>query len=320
MTTTTTRARSTTGIERLRAAGFETPRLDAELLLAYAIGVDRTAVVAHAEAPVGPGAEAAFRASLDRRAAGEPVAYIRGIKEFHGIALAVDRARAHPATRDGARSSTSRSPRSCAARPRGPARASRTPLRVVDVGTGSGAIAVALAVALRARRVPADEVAIVAVDVSPDALDLARENAVGHGGRRPAVGSSAADLLPPARRRAMGRRRREPARTSGRTRWPALPAPTTFEPALALDGGPDGLAVIERLLDRLPAALAADGAALARDRRGPGRGDRRARRRAPARLAVRGRAGPGGPAAHGRAAPGVGMRLAGRRSPNSRSG
>ena len=70
------------------------------------------------------------------------------------------------------------------------------PLRVADVGTGSGAVAVALAVALRARRVPPDDLDIVALDVSEDALDLARENAVAHG-----VGDRlrfvASDLLPP---------------------------------------------------------------------------------------------------------------------------
>ena len=70
--------------------GLETPRLDAELLLAHAIGVDRTAVLAHPEAPVGATAEAVYREAIERRSRGEPVAYLRGIKEFHGIALAVD--------------------------------------------------------------------------------------------------------------------------------------------------------------------------------------------------------------------------------------
>ena len=256
---TTTRALLDQGVDRLRGLGFETPRLDTELLLAHAIGVERTAVVAHGDAPVGPDAERAFRASLERRAAGEPVAYIRGIKEFHGVALAVD-------------------PRALIPRPetehvvdlvlaevmgRLSARAAAGvagPLRVVDVGTGSGAIAIALAVGLRARRVPADEVAIEAVDVSADALDLARENAVGH-----AVGDrltfATADLLPPSPPS-------EPwdlvAANLPYVRSDAmasLPAPTTFEPPGALDGGADGLAVIGRLLDVLPDGLAAEGAA-----------------------------------------------------------
>lgn len=243
---------------RLRDAGSETARLDAELLLAFANGVDRTAILAHPDAPVGTGPAAAFDGYLARRERGEPVAYIRGFKEFHGLAFAVD-------------------PRALIPRPEtellvdlglaevmrrltsGSLPAAGAALGVLDVGTGSGAIAIALAVALRGRRVPAEEVEIVALDISPDALDLARENAVGH-----AVGDrlrfEAADLVPP-----------------GNVEWDVilanlpyvrddamagLPVATTFEPALALDGGPDGLAVIARLLDLLPRALALGGVAL----------------------------------------------------------
>ncbi len=78
------------GIDRLTASGSESPRLDAELLLAHAIGVDRTSIIAHADAPVGADAEAAYRETVARRAAGEPVAYIRGLKEFYGLAFTVD--------------------------------------------------------------------------------------------------------------------------------------------------------------------------------------------------------------------------------------
>jgi release factor glutamine methyltransferase len=70
------------GAERLVVAGSETPRLDAELLLGHAVGVGRTAVLAHPEAPVGADAARRYRLDLERRAAGEPVAYLRGIKEF----------------------------------------------------------------------------------------------------------------------------------------------------------------------------------------------------------------------------------------------
>ena len=73
---------------RLRDGGSETARLDAELLLAFAIGADRTTILAHPDVPVGPEAAARFEDALARRLAGEPVAYIRGIKEFFGIALA----------------------------------------------------------------------------------------------------------------------------------------------------------------------------------------------------------------------------------------
>lgn len=253
------------GIARLREAatdpalGLETPRLDAELLLAHAIGVDRTAVVAHPDAPVGPSAEAAFREAIDRRSRGEPVAYLRGIKEFHGIALAVD-PRAlipRPETERVVDLALDEIMRRLTSGARPP---TAGPLQVIDIGTGSGAIAVALAVALRARRVPAEDVRITAFDVAPDALDLARENAVGH-----AVGDrlqfEGGDLLPPV----------------GTGPWEviaanlpyvrsdamaSLPRAAAFEPPVALDGGVDGLALIGRLLDLLPTVLDAEGAAM----------------------------------------------------------
>ena len=78
------------GVRRLRAAGSESARLDAEILLGYAIHVDRTVVIAHTDAPVGADAAAAYEAALARREAGEPVAYIRGFKEFFGLAFSVD--------------------------------------------------------------------------------------------------------------------------------------------------------------------------------------------------------------------------------------
>jgi release factor glutamine methyltransferase len=132
------------------------------------------------------------------------------------------------------------------------------PIRVIDVGVGSGAVAVTLAVLLR-RRTMLDEVAITATDSSEDALQLARENAVAH-----AVGDriefANEDLLP----------------GSALERWdvvlanlpyvrsaavPDLPKAASYEPAIALDGGPDGLRVIDRLLEQLPGSLADDGVA-----------------------------------------------------------
>ncbi|MEX2183729.1 MAG: peptide chain release factor N(5)-glutamine methyltransferase [Chloroflexota bacterium] len=250
----TTRELLETGIARLRDAGSETPRLDAELLLAHANHVDRTAILAHADAPVGTGPTAAYDGYLERRAAGEPVAYIRGIKEFHGLAFAVDRRALIPrpetellvdlALREVMRRLTD---------------GGRSPVQVVDVGTGSGAIAIALAAALRSRRVSPDEVAIVATDISPEALDLARDNALGHavGDRLRFVGG---DLLPPGTTAWDIVLANLPYVSSGA--MAGLPVATSFEPVLALDGGPDGLAVITRLVERLPAALAQDGVAM----------------------------------------------------------
>jgi release factor glutamine methyltransferase len=258
---TTTRELVQTGAERLRAAGSETPRLDAELLLAHAIGVDRTTIVAHAEAPVGPAAEEAYLGYVTRRAAGEPVAYLRGFKEFHGIALGVDPRALIPRPETEALVDLSLveiMARLTSGPPAGSGRDGR--LRVVDVGTGSGAVVIAIAVALRRRRVPPVDVELVGVDVSPEALDLARENAVGHAvaDRISFVG---ADLLPPA---SMSQPRDVVVANLPYIRTDALatlPSPTAFEPPIALDGGTDGLAVIARLLERLPTTLAATGVA-----------------------------------------------------------
>ncbi len=256
----------TGAVERLRAARSESPRLDAELLLAHALGVERTTLIAHPGQPVGPEPATRFAEAVARREAGEPVAYIRGLKEFHGVAFAVD-ARAlipRPETEvlvDLALVEiTDRLART--ARPPG------TPaLAVADVGTGSGAIAVALAVALR-RRGMLGEVEVVASDSADEAADLARENAVAHGvADRVAV--AVADLLPP------------PGRVAGLlvvpSRFdvvcanlpyipsadvPGLPVAASFEPVAALDGGPDGLDVLRALLDCLPGRLAPDGVVL----------------------------------------------------------
>jgi release factor glutamine methyltransferase len=246
------------GVARLRASGSESARLDTELLLAYALDTDRTAVIAHTDAPVGDGSAARFEGFLARREAGEPVAYIRGIKEFHGLAFGVDSRALIP------RPETERlvelAEQEIVQRLLGaPRPAGSPPIRVIDVGAGSGAIAVTLAVILR-RRGMLDELAIAASDVSQDALQLARENAVAH-----AVGDRiaffAADLLP----------------ASESAPWdvvianlpyvrsaaiPELPVAASFEPALALDGGPDGLSVIGRLIELLPSRLAEGGAAL----------------------------------------------------------
>ena len=243
--------------ERLAAAGAASPRLDAELLMAAALGVDRTAVVAHALAPAGYGATAAFEASVARRERGEPVAYIRGFREFHGLAIATD-ARAlipRPETELLVDEAIAAVVARLTTAPRSPG---SPPLRVADIGTGTGAIAVALLSALRKRHMD-QHVTVVAVDLWPEALDLARENAVGHGVADRMLFREA-DLVP------VGDAPYEvicanlPYVTTDAL--PELARDLGFEPRSALDGGADGLDVIRRLLERLPSVLESGGVAL----------------------------------------------------------
>jgi release factor glutamine methyltransferase len=244
------------GIERLRMAGSESPRLDAELLLGHALRVDRTALIAHSDAPVGADAAAAFEAGLVRRIAGEPVAYIRGFKEFHGIALSTD-------------------PRALIPRPEtellvdlvvasivdrlisAPRPAGTPALRVIDVGTGAGTIVIALAVELRKRRIETD-VSLIATDASPDALQLARENAVGHG-VADRIQFELGDLVPWDATLFEIVAANLPYIPSGEL--PGLPIAASFEPQMALDGGADGLDLVRRLIEQLGRVLRPEGAA-----------------------------------------------------------
>jgi release factor glutamine methyltransferase len=245
------------GVARLRDSGSETPRLDAELLLGHVAGLERTALIAHPTATVPDGAVERYRAALVRREAGEPVAYIRGLKEFRGLAFGVD-ARAlipRPETERLVELAEREIVDRLAAAPRP---LGTPPLEVVDVGTGAGTIVVALAVSLR-RQAMLDEVRLLGTDSSRAAIDLARENAVAHA-VADHIDLAVADLLP-----------------EGTGPWDlvlanlpyvrsdaiaGLPRAASFEPRLALDGGPDGLKVIGRLLEALPGGLAAGGVAM----------------------------------------------------------
>jgi release factor glutamine methyltransferase len=248
-------------VARLRDGGSETARLDAEVLLAHATGADRSTILAHPEVPIGAEAAARFESDLARRLAGEPVAYIRGIKEFYGIALSVDPRALIPrpeterlveavVAETMARLTTGRRPKD-------------EPVRLVDVGTGSGAVAIGVAVELRRRRVALDgTVMILATDLWPDALDLARENAVAHA-VADTIAFAEADLLPPDlpdhRRFDIIAANLPYVRSDAIA---GLPVAASFEPRTALDGGPDGLDVVRALLVRFPEALADDGVGL----------------------------------------------------------
>jgi release factor glutamine methyltransferase len=181
------------------------------------------------------------------------VAYIRGIKEFRGLTLHVDARALIP--RPETELLVQLAERELVERL---ARAGATTQRVADVGTGSGAIPIALAAALRERGL-LDRVEILATELSADAVAVARENVRAHRlvGR---IRLAQADLLPAAEPPMDVILANLPYIPSGA--FPDLPIAVTFEPRQALDGGPDGLTVIRRLLARLPEALRPGGTAI----------------------------------------------------------
>jgi release factor glutamine methyltransferase len=170
MTTTSCGALLAHGVQQLQAAaaGGHThdadldARLDAQLLLAHILGVTRARLVSHPEAPCGAQDAARYDELLGRRAAGEPLAYLVGHREFWSLDLAVGPAVLVP------RPETELLVERALAR--GPATAGR----VADLGTGSGAVALALA----SER---PHWHVVATDISPAALAVARSNAVALG-------------------------------------------------------------------------------------------------------------------------------------------
>jgi release factor glutamine methyltransferase len=242
------------GILRLRAAGCELPRLDAELLLGHAAGLDRVSIVAHPEAPIPAAAADRYRTALARRERGEPVAYIRGTKEFMGLTLRVDARALIP------RPETERLVElGLEAVQAGLVRlGGRRRLRVVDIGTGSGAVAIAVATDLR-RQGRLRDVDILATDHSSAALLLAAENLAAHQ-LVADVRLAAADLLPADEAAVDVLLANLPYIPTADV--PRLPVAASFEPRDALDGGSDGLSGIRSLLERLPEALAPGGSAL----------------------------------------------------------
>ena len=147
----------------LRGREADSPRLDAEVLLASVLGCQRIELYTRFDEVVADEPKAAFRELVKRRGHGEPVAYLTGTKEFFSLSFRVTRDVLVP--RPETESLVVRSLDLC----RGLAGA-----RIVDVGTGSGAIAVVLA-----RHLP--NASITAIDISPQAVAIARENVVAHG-------------------------------------------------------------------------------------------------------------------------------------------
>lgn len=250
----------TQAVARLTTAGSESARLDAEVLLAWVLGIDRSGLLAHPEAVLSTNQLDTYEAALQRRLRGEPVAYIRGLKEFYGTAIVVD-ARVlipRPETETLVELALGRITADLTGAPRPDA---SEPYRVWDVGTGSGAIPVAIALELRRRRYGA-AVHFHVSDISGEARDVATVNVVSHGLAHlfTFAEGDLTDVAPPPPAPVELLTANLPYIPS--SLLPELPVAASFEPAAALDGGADGLDLIRRLLPLLPTALASTGAAL----------------------------------------------------------
>jgi release factor glutamine methyltransferase len=143
-----------------RTRGIETARLDAELIVAHALRITRTQVIIDAMRPLAEGELAMLRALVKRRRAHEPIAYLRGEREFYGRTFRVDKRVLVP------RPETELLVETALLRTRHVSLS----MRQLDLCTGSGCVAITMA-----RQRPTAKV--TATDLSKDALDLARENA-----------------------------------------------------------------------------------------------------------------------------------------------
>jgi release factor glutamine methyltransferase len=226
--------------EWLRASGSRSPRLDAELLLATALGVDRAELFRAPERVLTRIEERRFDGYLVRRQAREPVAYIRRRRAFRSIELEVTPAVLIPRPEtetlvDVALEALADVPAG------GDAAGGRYEPRVLDVGTGSGCIALALAA-------ENPFVRVVATDVSAAAVEVARRNAarLGLGGRLDVrCGDLLDDLLPRERFDLIVSNPPYIPEAEYRTLEPNV---RDYEPRLALHGGEDGLDVARRLI------------------------------------------------------------------------
>ncbi len=228
-------------------AHSDSPRLTAEALLAHTLGWTRTQLLARLDQSISPEAHAQFDALVARAALGEPLAYLTGHRQFHGLDFLVDARVLVPRPETellvdlalkflAVKAETTRD------------------RSVLDVGAGSGCIAVTLAAKCPAARV-------TAVDISDEALAVARRNAERHqvAGRITFFKSdllSSFFLLPSSFHLVCANL---PYIASDELH--ALPV-ARHEPALALDGGPDGLLLIRRLLVDLPRQMAPGGRVL----------------------------------------------------------
>jgi release factor glutamine methyltransferase len=223
------------------ALGIESARLDAECLLAHALGVGRMRLYLDFDKPVSEAERGVFRELVRRRASERvPVAQLLGRREFWSLSLLVT-----PAVLVPRPETETLVAAALELLPAGKGAAS-----VLDVGTGSGAVALAIASERPAAR-------ITATDVSPAALEIARKNADEHG-MAERIRLLEGDAFDPVAGETFDLVVSNPPYVA-ETQRATLPPELAHEPEEALFAGPDGLRVLRRLVDGAAGALAAGG-------------------------------------------------------------
>ncbi|MFQ5435680.1 MAG: peptide chain release factor N(5)-glutamine methyltransferase [Anaerolineae bacterium] len=216
-----------------------TPKLDARLLLEHLLGVDHATLIAHGDDPLTPDQLAAYQALLDRAQQREPIPYITGHAPFFDMELVVSPAVLIP------RPETEQLVETAVAWA-----AAHSAKRAADIGTGSGCIAISLA-----RRLP--HCRVTAVDISPAALTIAQQNAHRYAPDR--IQCQQGSLLEPISTPVDLILANLPYVTS--EEWTMLDDGVKwYEPALALQGGEDGLELIRPLLQQATTKLTPGGA------------------------------------------------------------
>ncbi len=215
---------------------IESPRLNAEHLLAHSLGKKRLDLYLEFDRPLSEAERAPLRELIRRRGGGHPLQHLLGTTEFHGHEFLTD-------------------PRALIPRPETEhlveltkSKIQNPKSKIADIGTGSGVIAITLALAL-------PNATIYATDLSPDALTLARENATRLAATN--VTFHAVDLLPPGDARYDAIVANLPYIPAAEVA--SLSREVQHDPTAALDGGPDGLDPIRRLIDLAPARLTPGG-------------------------------------------------------------
>jgi release factor glutamine methyltransferase len=226
--------------EHFQQKGIDNPRLEAEVLLAHLLGIDRMGLYLNYETPLTEEERAAYREMIQRRTAGEPIAYIVGYKEFWSMRFAVSpeclipRPETEHLVEEAMRIGNELQP----------------PLRALEIGHGCGAVAIALATELEGAQ-------IVATDISPGVRSLAQENIEAHGmgGRIQLI---LEDLYPSGKGPFDLICSNPPYIPTGEILQLA-PEVRDYEPLTALDGGEDGLRFFREIAQGAPDFLAEGG-------------------------------------------------------------